>query len=72
MEYKTIAINTPYIRLNDLLKWAGEAVTGGQAKTMIQEGAVLIDGEPCFMRGKKIYPGDVITVEDIAIEVTAA
>lgn len=41
-----------FIRLNDLLKVSGEAVTGGQAKVLIQAGKVEVNGEICTMRGK--------------------
>lgn len=57
-----IRIETEYIRLDALLKLAGAAVTGGQAKADIQAGLVQVNGEPCTMRGKKIYPGDSVRV----------
>jgi ribosome-associated protein len=53
-----ITITTEYIKLQDLLKLA--AVTGGEAKLLVQEGEVLVNGEVCTMRGKKIRPGDVV------------
>ena len=40
------------------MKFAGAAETGGQAKELVQEGKVLVNGEPCTMRGKKLRPGD--------------
>ena len=55
---KTITITTEYIRLQDLLKLANLVETGGEAKQMIQGGQVLVNGEVCTMRGKKIRPGD--------------
>jgi len=57
MEEK-IKIETPFIRLQDLLKFAGAVGTGGEAKLLIQQGEVRVNGEPCTMRGKKLYPGD--------------
>lgn len=57
-----IRINTEYIKLDSLLKLCGVTVTGGQAKAAIQDGHVMINGEPCAMRGKKIRPGDVVQV----------
>ena len=39
------------------------------AKEMILEGKVFLNGEPCEIRGKKIYPGDQVTVEDICYQV---
>ena len=51
-------ITTEYIKLDALLKFANVVATGGEAKIAIQEGAVLVNGEVCTMRGKKIRPGD--------------
>ena len=56
-----VTIKTPYIPLSGLLKFCGAAMTGGEAGQMIKEGAVLVNGEVCTMRGKKIRPGDVVT-----------
>ncbi len=53
-----IKIETPFIRLDALLKFAGVAETGGAAKLAIQRGEVKVNGEVCAMRGKKLYPGD--------------
>ena len=57
---ETIEITTEYIKLQDLLKLAGLTYTGGEAKVMVQEGLVKVNGEVCTMRGKKIRPGDVV------------
>lgn len=58
----TISITTEYIKLQDLLKFAAIASTGGEAKIMVQEGEVTVNGEICTMRGKKIRPGDDVAV----------
>lgn len=55
-----ITITTEYIKLQDLLKLAATAATGGEAKLLVQEGEVLVNGEVCTMRGKKLRPGDVV------------
>jgi ribosome-associated protein len=55
---KTITIKTEYIKLQDLLKFANLVETGGEAKELIQDGQVQVNGEVCAMRGKKIRPGD--------------
>ena len=55
---KTVVIGTEYIKLQDAMKYANAAESGGMAKTVIQEGEVLVNGEVCTMRGKKLYPGD--------------
>ena len=54
----TITITTEFIKLQDLLKFAGLTETGGEAKERIQAGEVSVNGVPCPMRGKKIRPGD--------------
>ena len=54
----TITITTEYIKLQDLLKFAAVASTGGEAKIMVQEGQVTVNGEVCTQRGRKIRPGD--------------
>lgn len=55
---KTIKIETEFIRLDSLLKLTGTVDTGGQAKILIQNGEVAVNGEICTMRGKKLRPGD--------------
>lgn len=55
---KQIEISTDFIKLDSLLKFCGAAPTGGAAKELVQAGAVLVNGEACTMRGKKIRPGD--------------
>ena len=51
-----------FIKLDSLLKFADMASTGGHAKIMIQNGEVLVNGEVCTMRGKKLYNNDVVAV----------
>ncbi len=55
-----IKISTDYIKLEGLLKFAGIAATGADAKGIIQSGEVAVNGEVCTMRGKKLRPGDVV------------
>ncbi len=59
MTEETVHITTEYIKLQDLLKFAGAVETGGEAKEAVQAGAVKVNGEVCAMRGKKLRPGDV-------------
>ena len=58
-----ITITTEFIKLQDLLKLANLVGTGGEAKIVIQNGDVSVNGEVCTMRGKKIRPGDTVYVE---------
>ena len=55
-----VVIGTEFIKLEAAMKLA-HAVSGGMAKTIIQNGDVLVNGEVCTMRGKKMYPGDTFT-----------
>ena len=53
-----VAITTEYIKLQDAMKYGNAVGTGGEAKVLIQDGQVAVNGEVCTMRGKKLYPGD--------------
>ena len=57
-----IKITTEFIKLDALLKVSGLAETGGEAKILVQEGQVTVNGEVCTMRGKKIRPGDKVAI----------
>ena len=69
MQEEMIHITTEFIKLEGLLKFAGVVETGGEAKLAIQQGDVSVNGEVCTMRGKKIRPGDVVTLPDIKLSV---
>lgn len=69
---ETIAIHTEFIKLQDLLKFAGATGTGGEAKTLIQDGQVSVNGEVCLQRGKKLRPGDVVSLDGRELTVTHA
>ena len=58
-----IKIDTEFIKLDSLIKLDGVVGTGGQAKMLIQEGLVSVNGEVCLMRGKKLYDGDSVIVD---------
>ena len=64
MESHNIKIHTEFIKLQDLLKFANAVETGGDAKLIIQEGRVTVNGEVCTMRGKKLYPGDKVNFNE--------
>ncbi len=66
---ETIKIETEYIRLDSLLKLAGVTDTGGQAKFLIQNGNVLVNGEICQLRGKKLRPGDLVETAEKRFQV---
>ena len=55
-------ITTDYITLQQLLKLEGIAQTGGEAKILCAELRITVNGEKENRRGRKLYPGDQITV----------
>jgi ribosome-associated protein len=63
-------ITTEYIRLDQFLKLTGAYTTGGEAKTAIQNGSVIVNTEICPMRGKKLRPGDTVQVSGRTLLVT--
>ncbi len=63
MQKQIIQIHSEFIKLDSFLKFAGAAMTGGEAKEMVMSGIISLNGEKCTMRGKKIYPGDTVTVD---------
>ena len=66
-----IGIRTEFIKLDSFLKYAGVTDTGGQAKETVLAGLVTVNGEVCTMRGKKIRPGDVVSIDDLELHVVA-
>lgn len=62
-----ILIHTEFIKLDALLKFANLVSSGGEAKLRIAEGEVLVNGEKCTMRGKKLRPGDRIELGGEAV-----
>jgi len=57
---KEIKIETEFIKLEQLMKFASMVQTGGEAKMLINQELVLVNGEICTQRGKKIRPGDQV------------
>ncbi len=53
-----VAISTEYIKLQDAMKFANVVYSGGEAKQLILDEQVKVNGEICTMRGKKLRPGD--------------
>ena len=53
-----VVISTEFIKLQDAMKYANIVYSGGEAKQLILDGAVTVNGETCTMRGKKLRPGD--------------
>ena len=58
-----VVIRTEFIKLQDAMKYANIVYSGGEAKQLILEEQVQVNGEICTMRGKKLYPGDKFTFQ---------
>ena len=56
-------ISSQYITLTQFLKMQGFASTGGQAKFLVKELNISVNGEKEDRRGRKLYPGDVVIVD---------
>lgn len=69
---RTVTITTEFIKLQDLLKFANLVESGGEAKECVQGGEVMVNGQICTMRGKKIRPGDVVVFEGEELTVAYA
>ena len=61
MKEECITIHTPYIKLDQFLKFCGVTDTGGISKQLIADGLVCVNGEICTMRGKKLRNGDIVS-----------
>ena len=68
MRSEKIKINTEYIKLDSLLKYAGVTETGGIAKEVITEGRIKVNGEVCTMRGKKLRNGDCAEIDELSLK----
>ena len=68
---RDVAIQSEFIKLDALLKFANLVCSGGEAKIRIAEGEVLVNGEPCTMRGKKLRLGDTVALDGEEVRITA-
>ena len=68
----SILIHTDFIKLDAMLKFAGLVETGGEAKLLIQQGQVQVNGEVCTMRGNKLRGGDTVTLAGRTVAVRQA
>ena len=65
----SVRIKDDFIKLGQALKLAGLVGSGVDAKMVIQDGLVLVNGEVELQRGKKLYPGDVVTFQDESFQI---
>lgn len=69
---KNIKITDAYIKLGQALKLAGLVSSGLEAKLVIQDGAVSVNGAVEYQRGKKLYPNDVFSFQGEEVQVEQA
>lgn len=66
---KEILIKGEFIKLSAFLKFSGLFATGGNAKTEIENGKISINNEVCYIRGKKLINGDIVTYNNTSVKV---
>lgn len=64
-----VKIQDDFIKLGQALKLAGLVGSGVDAKMVIQDGMVLVNGEVEVQRGKKLYPGDIVTFQEESFQI---
>ena len=57
---ENIEIKSEFIKLDQFLKWAGVVGMGSEAKDVILDGEIKVNGEVEERRGRKLYPNDVV------------
>ncbi len=67
-----IVIHTEYITLAQFLKYCGAVQTGGEASDAVRAGDVTVDGEVCYMRGKKLRGGEVVGIDGETYQVASS
>jgi ribosome-associated protein len=66
---REVAITGGMIRLGQLLKLSGLADTGGEARELVSEGAVRVNGEVETRRGRQLHSGDVVELDGESVRV---
>ena len=67
-----LSITTEFIKLQDAMKFANIVMSGGEAKNLILDEQVQVNGEVCTMRGKKLREGDTFTFEGLTYQIRNA
>ncbi|MCC8191468.1 MAG: RNA-binding S4 domain-containing protein [Ruminococcus sp.] len=68
MDKEQIKITTEYIKLDSFMKFSNMVMSGGDAKGVISEGRIKVNGEVCTMRGKKLRVGDKVQIDEADVE----
>ena len=66
---ETSVLRDEFIKLGQALKAAGLCETGAEAKMVIQDGMVTVNGQVETQRGKKLYGGDEITFQGETVKI---
>ncbi len=69
---ENITIQTEYIKLDALLKFAAAVGSGGEAKQVVSEGMVSVNGEVCTQRGRKLRAGDRVDFAGLSFLIVQA
>ena len=67
-----LSITTEFIKLQDAMKFANIVYSGGEAKNLILDEQVQVNGEVCTMRGKKLREGDTFGFEGMTFQIRNA
>jgi ribosome-associated protein len=66
---REVEIRGDTIRLGQLLKLSGLAESGADAKALLLEAGVTVNGEPETRRGRQLHPGDIVAVGDETVRI---
>lgn len=66
---EVIKLRDEFIKLGQALKAAGLVESGVEAKEVIQEGLVVVNGEVDTRRGRKLYGGDIVSFDGVEIKI---
>lgn len=66
---ETIHLRDEFIKLGQALKLSGLCETGVDAKFAVQDGLVTVNGEVEYQRGKKLYPGDIVSYDGKSFQI---
>ena len=69
IENRDVFVNRVPVELYKIIKFENLASSGGEAKHMIAEGQVRLNGQVEFQKRKKVYPGDEIRVENLCLRI---
>lgn len=64
-----LKIYTEFIKLKDALKFGAYAENGAQAKLLVAAGSVKVNGEKCFVPGRKLFPGDTFYIDGLTVQI---